>query len=569
MPAAKDIGWFKQQFNDAIARAVRGTPYSVDMLTAIACQETGYIWEVLRTKNLSVDRILELCVGDTLDYDKGRRAFPQTKDQLVAKQSGGDMFAIAHQALVDMAKYVPGYQAVAQRANKFCHGFGIFQYDIQHFLTDPDYFLEKRYADFDACLKKCIEELDAARARIGWKDKTALSDLEMAGVAIAYNSGRYTPSKGLKQGHFNGSKYYGEAFFDFLRLSKTVPAPGAPAPAPLPQPDTAPLPEPTPVAAAGAFWEVDTRISTLRLRREPEIDAARPTANVIGELPDGHIVRAVSDRKVNGFLEVETSLNGAHLQGFASAKYLKPAPGVREIEIASPQPAPPGSGIVEVYMPHAPGAITRRTGIAGPHSLNEPGQPTRKGTTPDELRASLASIIDWLAVDRPAHARYKPRSGFTFCNIYAHDYCTLAGVYLPRVWWTPAAVERLARGETVEPKYGSTIDEQRANDLFRWLRDFGLRFGWRQTGTLTKLQQEANQGAIGLIVARRREDGKSGHIVAVVPETEEHRARRDTAGEVTAPLQSQAGASNFRYSTGTAGWWKGAQFAESAFWLHG
>ena len=61
----------------------------------------------------------------------------------------------------------------------------------------------------------------------------------------------------------------------------------------------------------------------------------------------------------------------------------------------------------------------------------------------------------------------------------------------------------------------------RANDLFRWLRDFGLRFGWRQTGTLTKLQQAANQGAIGLIVARRKEEGEPGHIVVVVPETDD------------------------------------------------
>ena len=72
-----------------------------------------------------------------------------------------------------------------------------------------------------------------------------------------------------------------------------------------------------------------------------------------------------------------------------------------------------------------------------------------------------------------------------------------------RVWWTPGAIERLAKGETVQPFIGQTIDEQRANDLFRWLRDFGPRFGWRQTGTLTKLQQEANQGAIGIIVAGR------------------------------------------------------------------
>jgi hypothetical protein len=108
----------------------------------------------------------------------------------------------------------------------------------------------------------------------------------------------------------------------------------------------------------------------------------------------------------------------------------------------------------------------------------------------------------------------------------------------------------------------------RANDLFRWLRDFGLEFGWRQTGTLSKLQEAANQGAIALIVARRKQDGKSGHIVMVVPETNEARARRNSAGEVTAPLQSQAGAVNFRARTGTLNWWKGEQFAESAFWIH-
>ena len=92
----------------------------------------------------------------------------------------------------------------------------------------------------------------------------------------------------------------------------------------------------------------------------------------------------------------------------------------------------------------------------------------------------------------------------------------------------------LTQGKTVEPLYGATIDEQPANDLFRWLRDFGLQFGWRQTGRLSKLPQEVNQGAIGLIVARRKQNGKSGHIV-IVPEIESMRARRDTAGDVIAP----------------------------------
>src|SRR5262249_1974662 len=231
-------------------------------------------------------------------------------------------------------------------------------------------------------------------------------------------------------------------------------------------------------------------------------------------------------------------------------------------------PTPPASGIVEVFMPRPAGLVTKRTAIAGAHSLNEPNMPKRAGDTPEELRTSLNEIIDYLASDKPAHKRYQPRDGLTFCNIYAPDYCFLAGVYLPRVWWTPGAIEKLSQGQTVEPLIESTIAEMRANDLFRWLRDFGPRFGWRQTGTLTKLQQEANQGAIGLIVARRKQDGKSGHIVAVVPETEDDRATRDSAGEVTKPLQSQAGAQNFRRGTGQLNWFKGDQFAESAFWLH-
>jgi hypothetical protein len=104
--------------------------------------------------------------------------------------------------------------------------------------------------------------------------------------------------------------------------------------------------------------------------------------------------------------------------------------------------------------------------------------------------------------------------------------------------------------------------------LFRWLRDFGPRFGWRQTGTLTKLQDAANLGGIGIIVAQRKIDGKSGHIVAVLPETNEQKAKRDRDGSVTGPLQSQAGVTNFRYRATTTEWWKGGQFAASAFWIH-
>jgi hypothetical protein len=222
-----------------------------------------------------------------------------------------------------------------------------------------------------------------------------------------------------------------------------------------------------------------------------------------------------------------------------------------------------------VYMPWKPGIITRRVDPAGPHSLNEPDQPQRNAETAAERCAQLGAIINWLAVDKPANKRYQPTGGgTTFCTIYAHDYCFLANVYLPRVWWTPAAIEQLAKGAKVELLYEKTIDEQRANDLFRWLRDFGPRFGWRQTGTPTKLQEAANLGGVGIIVARRKIDGKSGHIVAVVPETNDQKAKRDSSGSVTSPLQSQAGVKNFRYRAAPAQWWTGGQFADSAFWIH-
>ena len=195
MPNAQDAFWFKSQFQPAIEQAIAGTPFSVDMITAFACQETGEIWPALRRQGLPTSRILELCVGDTIDASPtggGRRAFPKNKAELLQAPGGERMFAIARQGLVDMASYIPAYRGAASRPDKFCHGFGIFQLDLQFFKTEPDYFLSRRYADFDTALAKCVGELKSAVKRIGWQAKTSLTDAEMAGVAIAYNTGATT-----------------------------------------------------------------------------------------------------------------------------------------------------------------------------------------------------------------------------------------------------------------------------------------------------------------------------------------------------------------------------------------
>ncbi len=525
------------------------------------------IWGANR-KILTLPELLNICVGDTLDADKGRRAFPKTKSDLLVAHRGQQMFDIARDALVNMAKYVPGYATVAARPDKFCRGFGIFQYDLQHFKTDPEYFLERRWCDFDSCLTKCIDELQAAMGRMGIAGQQTLTDLEKVHVAIAYNVGKFKPEKGLKQGYFDGKNYYGELIFDYLRLSQTVCTPSTPALVPAPAAGTAPVRPPTSLITNGRMLEARSADALFALRSEPRIDRAKPAANVVARLPDRHRVRIISGKRNDKFLEVETSLNGAHLRGFAESRFVAPVSVAREIPVATPDSTPPSSGIVAVWAPRPRGSITRRVDPAGALSLNEPDQPGRQGSTPEELRTELATIIDYLGVDKPSHKRYQPRAGATFCNIYAHDYCHVAGVYLPRVWWTQDAIECLAQGQNVEARLGATIDELTANALFQWLRAFGLRFGWRQTGTPTKLQTEINVGGVGLIVARRKADGRSGHIVVVAPETGTNSARRDASGEVIAPLQSQAGAINFRYGTGKLNWWKGEEFADSAFWIH-
>ncbi|WP_114951927.1 hypothetical protein [Sphingosinicella terrae] len=570
MANSADILWFKTHFGPRIAQAVQGTVFDVDRLTAIACQETGELWGTMRRKpNLTPDRIAALCCGDTLDADKGRRAFPRTKDDLVAPtvRDGQRMFEIARAALLAMAEHVPAYAFAKTNKRKFAHGFGVFQYDLQFFLTNPAYFLNRDYEDFDKSLARALGELRTGLKTLGLQNRTAITDLEFCKVAICYNTGRFDPSRGLKQGHSDNGKFYGEFIRDFLALSRTVAAPGAPATVPA-TPGRTDVPPQEDFQATGPLFQVDTLVNALRLRSAARISTP-PEANVVAELPDGLMVRSVTGTPVNGFIEVEALLGGKRFRGFASAKFLKAisgAQGARLEGIAARAAA--AATIPEASLAHPAGLVTKRSAIAGAHALNEPAMPRRTSVDPAGLRDELAKIIAFLATDNPAHKRYRPRDGLTFCNIYAHDYCMLAGAYLPRVWWTQPALLKIAAGESLTARLGNTVDEVRANDLFRWLRDFGQNFGWRRAASPSELQDHANRGGVGLIVARRKQDGRSGHIVAVVPETATETAKRDGAGKVTMPLQSQAGTVNFRYGRSTPDWWKDARFAESAFWLH-
>lgn len=570
MTTREAIQWFKQTYLEKLKIATSNTPYSIDLLCAIAFQETGYIWSSMIGK-LPLDQIALLAVGDTLDTPN-RKAFPKNKQALLAVPNGAAMFDIARDSLVQMAKYVKGYNGAVSNPNKFCHGFGIFQYDLQFFLSNPAYFLNKKWGDTDACFSLCITELNNAKTRQGWKAKTTLTDEEKVFVAIAYNKGTANLSKGFKQGYqSDDGKFYGENIFEYLRLSQSITVPdGGPITVSAPPATFAPLPPPTPVSTGKKTYRVKTTSSQLNLRSEPKVPRDNPGSNVKTSLPNGHLLSWLSGKSTDKWWEVETSLHGAYFRGYVAQEFLELVKdNTTGISVTSPSTSNPVSGIVEVYMPRAAGTITKRTAPANALSLNEPGQPKRNLTdAPAELKQSLLSIIEWLNVDKPAHLRYQPGNNSTFCNIYAHDYCYLAGVYFPRVWWTQSAIAKLATHQTVEPLYGNTIEEMRANNLFRWLRDFGELFGWRQTGELTKLQNAANIGGVGMIIARRKDEGRSGHVTIVAPENILGSAKRAADGTVTVPLQSQAGSRNFKLGRGVPDWWLGEQFAEHAFWIH-
>jgi hypothetical protein len=173
-------------------------------------------------------------------------------------------------------------------------------------------------------------------------------------------------------------------------------------------------------------------------------------------------------------------------------------------------------------------------------------------------------VVRWLNVENSP--RYQPKVGTTYCNIYAHDYCTALGAYLPRVWWTGLAIKEQEDGKQPVPKYGVNLVELSANGLFHWLSKWSGEFNWRRVVTLDEVQEAANRRRAVVICARRHFEAHPGHISVVVPEEYPIMASREQ-GQIVLPVQSQAGAKCSERATGSA-WWKGNQFADYGFWVH-
>lgn len=309
MVTKADILWFRTTFGPAVAAATADSVFDADMLTALACLETGEMWsQMRRNPALSPERIAALCCGDMIGGDAGRRAFPRTAEALRAAPQGETMFAIARQALLAMAAHVRGYGAARTRPDTFAHGFGLFQYDLQFFRDEPAYFLERRYERFEASLGRALAELRRALETLGLAGRHVLTDLEFCHVAIIYNTGRFLPAKGLRQGYRTSGLFYGEAIRDHLRLARSVTAEHG-------------------LVVTGEDMIVATQGAPLRLRAAPEAGSPED-ANVLAGLANGQRVRAVAPGDAAApFRAVEAMVGGEVLRGYAATRFLRSATG--------------------------------------------------------------------------------------------------------------------------------------------------------------------------------------------------------------------------------------------------
>jgi hypothetical protein len=227
----------------------------------------------------------------------------------------------------------------------------------------------------------------------------------------------------------------------------------------------------------------------------------------------------------------------------------------------------------EVHLSPGANLIRRDSSDSRAYPLNEPGRPSETAKTDPVHRVRLLhNIIQWLDVAHNARYRRTPVEGqpsvyTVFSNIYAYDYAYLAGVYLPRVWWTAPALEAIQRGSVPDVKYGTTVREMDQNAICDWLSRSGVLYGWRAARNLTVLQAAANEGKVALICAANVDSRWAGDIALIVPENADLKAVRQGT-EVTRPLQSKAGIENVKYGTPEDAWWTSREYRSFGFWYN-
>ncbi len=205
--------------------------------------------------------------------------------------------------------------------------------------------------------------------------------------------------------------------------------------------------------------------------------------------------------------------------------------------------------------------------IAKFHPISDSNIPYRDLTDASTKRESIRQLIDKLDVKNSP--RYQRTIEDTYCNVYSYDFCYFSKIYLPTVWWTPESLEKILDGQDVKPVFNETVVPIYSSAIHDWFLKWGASFGWKRMTNLDEIQEKVNnEGGVGIICAKRKIVGLSGHIVPIVPETPTKKAYREN-GVVIYPLQSQAGKLNYNYfAKARKDWWNHERYSSHVFYYH-
>lgn len=276
---------------------------------------------------------------------------------------------------------------------------------------------------------------------------------------------------------------------------------------------------------------------------------ANSSSSILATLPFGHECTSMDES--DQWWHLKTEVDNVPIEGYINSDYLTHT----VFDIGKE------SGIVPVHLTENLNYVNPDS-TSRAHPIGDQNKVIRDMTSQQSKIDSIHQIISYLDVE--SSMRYQ-RTGYTYCNIYAYDFCYLCNVYLPRVWWSPLSLIELSNGHSVPIQYDNTVFEIRANEIFHWLKDFGPTFGWQRVFSPQDLQDAADRGKIGVIVANTKNHSKSGHISVVVPQTDENQPVK-IEGKVTTPVMSDAGWNNHNYYSYR--WWTREKYSFFGFWIH-
>ncbi len=145
--------WMNMHFGNQFHELLLGTPFSKELLFAIACQETAIYWYQWIHEHTPFE-ILARCVFDASgDVNGTRKVFPKNTAAFVEKY--GQSLADSLIAEANITRKWRGFEP-----KKWVYaGYGIFQYDIQYIETDADFFIQKKWYAIENCLDRILAEL--------------------------------------------------------------------------------------------------------------------------------------------------------------------------------------------------------------------------------------------------------------------------------------------------------------------------------------------------------------------------------------------------------------------------